>query len=166
MDRGLSARIIWPLALREAMVGQFEFIGPVHMLIALFKFSEAESSILDDRHRDSQSQALFRKERDALRELLEKHSIEMGEGTKRIRDVLRARIGQGTFEGRVGAVIHRSDEAKAVWRKAEIIAKRRAARLVTASHMFDALLQTRDEVIVNVLEAQGTISGVIELEEE
>lgn len=162
MDRGISTKIVWVFSAEEAMASRFEFIEPPHILIAVLKFAEMNDSALGPYARDRHSKAFFKKEQAALLDTLEEHQIYVPEGSKQIRRTLRKRLGKSDFKSRAGWSIHRSDASRKIALAAEKIASDSYSRLVKATHMFEALLESPSILMVSVLEESGAIAGPID----
>lgn len=155
MDRAMSARIVWPLAAEEAMARKFEYIEPLHIFIAILKFSELDHNALAPKASDKVSRDAFRKERDELRAKLAAHRIDVPEGTKSIRKALRTRLGDGGFRAQSGWVIHRSESSRSITETAESLARKAGRRTVHANQLLDALLNSGDSVLLEVLQDAG-----------
>ena len=162
MDRGISTKIVWVFSAEEAMASRFEFIEPPHILIAVMKFAEMNESDLGRYARDRHSKAFFNKEQSAILDVLESHHIYVPEGSKQIRGTLRKRLGKSDYKASVGWNTHRSEASRRIGKKAEKIAQEDDSRLVKATHMFDALLESPTKLMVSVLEEAGAIAGPID----
>ena len=159
MDPGLFVQMIWPLAADEAIAGEFECIEPPHIFNAILKCAELDDSDFKRMAKDDVIGALLAKERDATRDKLGEHRIEVPDGSTQIRRALRERLGSGGHATRRRRSIHRSGASREITHTAEDAAQQSGARYMTASHLLDALLDAPGTAMVNVL-AEAGASGV------
>jgi len=155
MDAGLSIQIVWPLSAQEAINTEFEFIEPDHLFNAVLKFAELDNEYFQKIIQHSDALGMLSKERDAVRKILNDHSINVPTDSTKIRRTLRSRLGKGMHPYNQQRVIHRSDAARKVCTTAEEIAHSSNERYWTSGHLLEALFSTPSSLMVSVFAEAG-----------
>lgn len=141
MQPSLAVQIVWPLAARESIALEYEFIEPAHLLLALLKFAEQNDQQLEEALDDRRQGAMLCGERDSLRKALASADIKVPSQSSSLRYALRGRLGLGgaPYDGR--RTMHRSSQAKQACERAMALARQSGARQWSTLELLTALLE-------------------------
>jgi ATP-dependent Clp protease ATP-binding subunit ClpA len=159
LEPGLSIQIAWPLAAKEAIDSEHEFIEPPHLFLAVLKFSELERRHIEQIETNPMVIAALLSERDGTRKRLQELSIEIPDKSRSIRYNLRKRLGRKGHPFHGNQVIHRSNASRQLCVKAEDMARKEGSATWCALNLLEALLASNSLEITEVL-ADAGISGI------
>jgi len=131
-----SIVLIWKVAAAEAAALKQEFIEKEHLFIALFKTHEFLQGDYRKHLGQEFSVDILKEELSPILSALEKSHV----NPKYLRRRIRALLGEGGFERSEGAMIHRSEECKEYFNKAEKAAELERNPFLYPVHLFKALL--------------------------
>ena len=151
MQVSASIELVWQLAAREALVGQFGMIEPEHFCMALLKF--AELPIEEGRGVSPESQAAKQLacEVAVIRERLASRALD----SMRVRRRLRALLGKRGVPG-TGRRMPRSQASRDLFAAAVNLAADAGSDVLQTPHLFAALLASPTEAMDQVL---GDLAG-------
>ncbi|MFH0821372.1 MAG: AAA family ATPase, partial [Pseudomonadota bacterium] len=134
MKRLPTIDFLMKLAAQEAIRAGFVQLDPEHLLIAVSKFSELDSSFARGSLDDEIMLTMLEKELQGVKEALTRLPF----GTGELRRRIRAKMGRGDRKY-AGGVIQRTPEAKRLFEQANSLAKTAKAPYLTAVHLLEAI---------------------------
>jgi len=146
MSVPVSISVIWNIAAREAIQGQYQHIDPEHFLNAILKFSELTEQSVDGAVEDEADGRALRRDISSIRKELAKYRIESTRSRRRLRSVL----GKGDHEWSGGA-IHRSMISHSLFAKAKQKSDRRSSNTIEPTDLLEAILENPTPDIEAVL---------------
>lgn len=146
MKISTSFELVWQLAAREAIAGDFEGIEPAHFFLALLKFSELPTGELDKIARGEDAEKKLSGESRELNELLTSRGIT----STAIRRKLRAQLGKGNSPYS-GGKMHRSDSSREMFEVAAKLAKEEGGKVVAVKNLLEAIMLSPSAAIAQVL---------------
>lgn len=146
MKMSASIELIWQLAGREAIAGDFNEVAPEHFLAAILKFVELPIEEVDRIMPGADASKLLAAEVTSLREELSARSID----SKKVRYDLRNKLGKGGCQYD-GGQIHRSSASRTLFDEAARLADDSRSETVMAIHLLKAMLAAPTATIVEVL---------------
>ena len=147
----IGVQVAYEVALTEALYGQHEFVEPEHFFIGICKVGGMAEDF--DWERSQMPAALeksFRSEIDAIAELFERFGLDRID----LYRETRKRKGQGNHR-HTSSAIHRSEQSRAAFRRAEEMADKAQAILVDVTHLLTAFLEDADGPIAAFLREKG-----------
>lgn len=150
-----SIELIWQLAARETVAGQFREIAPSHFLCALLKFAEIDTDELRGSAHGAEGLGLADLIADV--EQIRDEVASRGIDSTRVRRALRAQIGDGgcPFEG---GTLHRSPQARSAFDRAARIASGSGSSTLKAIHLLQSLLESPTDDM-NIVLGDASIRG-------
>lgn len=137
MKLSVSLELVWQLAAREAIAGEFAEIEPEHMFMAVLKFSEMPSQGMANLGIAPEVATLLSSDVEAVRQELESCSID----STQVRRKLRTLLGKGGAPYSGGAM-HRSPDSRTLFTTAATLAAETRSSTMTAVHILKALTAT------------------------
>ncbi len=152
MKAGTGTKLIWRVAVQEAVAARSQFIEPEHFLEALTKGNDfcREDLLKQVKARGMDADALASELR-FVPEILGCAGI----NPTQLRRGMRALLGTGTYVHAADAVIHRSERARAMWASAEQVAAEWGLDHSHAGALFVAILSEQNSKTVQLLAAGG-----------
>ncbi len=141
----MGARFIWQISAYEAMNKREEYIEKEYIFIGIFSLEKFVDQVIDDM--DSGQKEKLQREYLPLKKAVEKLRLNPTE----LRRGVRRRLKYGQVESKRD-VIHRSEECRACFTRAEEIGK----GIITAEHLLRAVLENPGTVIENVFRELNT----------
>ena len=151
MKISTSTELVWQLAAKEAIAGNFAEIDPDHFFLALLKFSGLPTSDLDHLTPADRASSKPSDEVKFLNDVFARHGI----NSTTVRRALRSHKGRGShpFTGRK---VHRSEAARKLFEKAVTLLIEDGGQLLTTKQLFEAILLAPTPLIAQFLpEAMG-----------
>ena len=137
----IGAMQAWQVAAGEAVAAGHEFIDPEHLLIGVCSLDKwLKSGVAAE----PQAREAALVERDAVAEALRGCGLDV----VRLRRLVREKLGRGNHE-LAGRVVHRSEECKAAFRRAEALVG--PGRGVTCLHLLAALMEDPGPIVGQAL---------------
>ena len=152
MNRTAVLDLVWRVALQEALAARSQFIEPEHFLEALTKGNDfcREDLLKEVKARGMDADALASELR-FVPEILGGAGI----NPTQLRRGMRALLGTGTYEHAPGAVMHRSERARAMSASAEQVAADMGLDHAHAGALFVAILSENDSKTAQLLAGGG-----------
>ncbi len=152
MNRTAVLDLVWRVALQEALAARSQFIEPEHFLEALTKGNDfcREDLLKEVKARGMDADALASELR-FVPEILGGAGI----NPTQLRRGMRALLGTGTYEHAPGAVMHRSERARAMSASAEQVAADMGLDHAHAGALFVAILSEKDSKTAQLLAGGG-----------
>ena len=146
MKLSVSVELVWQLAAREAMAGEFREIEPEHVFAAVLKFSEMPPQLMGNLGVDADVAALLTSDVQAVRQEILSHSID----STSVRRQLRTLLGKGG-NPYTGGALHRSQSSRNVFSTAATLAEESHSETLAAVHLLKALLASPTSAMNQVL---------------
>jgi ATP-dependent Clp protease ATP-binding subunit ClpC len=152
MNKRHALDLLWRVALQEAVTARSQFIEPEHLLEALTKGNDfcREDLLKEVRARGMDADALAGELR-FVPEILGGAGI----NPSQLRRGMRALLGAGTYDHAPGAVIHRSERARAMSAAAEHVAADMGLDHAHAGAVFVAILSEKNSKTAQLLAHGG-----------
>ncbi len=151
MKPTVSARLVWSLAAREAVAGEFQEIEPPHLFNAILTFSEMDSHHFERAVDEEKVIDLILSDRDSVREKLNACSIGVPDDSTAIRRRIRVELGNGGHPAKRGDTMHRSGASRGACREAENLAAKAEEPEWGCDHLLEALLSSPTPEMESVL---------------
>jgi len=160
-DLSRCVRYAWHAAATEAAQSRHELVEPLHLFIGL---CTVEKLFLGDPQAQleipQETMAELRTEWATVTRAFQK----VGADAPSLRRTSRAAIGQGGYAGEKRKTISRSPASKNIFSKAAELAQRRGASKVRVAHLFEALIEERNDPVAAFLAKQGIDIDAVEAE--
>lgn len=160
MKRSMAVDLIWRLAVAEAVAGKHEFVEPEHFFQALTRGKDLHNT---------EALAELRKRGVDVDGLLNELSVGpaaleyAGMKPAELRRAMRKLMGEGTHTHEPGAVVHRSQQTRALFEAAEKTAESAGMDILTAIVLFLDLVSDELGQTSNVIRAaKGKPSEVMD----
>ena len=128
MKRLPTIDLVVELAAREAIASEYECIEPEHLLIAILKISEVDTSHIKGKLDDPYLTSLLLDELEEVQTTLRRNGTNATELGRQIRDAVSR--GGSPFKG---GTIHRSTDSKAIFKAATNMATEKGAPFLNVS---------------------------------
>jgi len=135
MRVSVSIELIWRIAAREAIAGEYMEILPEHFLAAVFKFSELPVAALEQLNSEAAHVKELAEEMRGIDEALKQRALDSTE----LRYKIRARLGKGGAPYS-GGQIHRAQSSREIFEQAQKLAAEAESSVFMAIHVLLALL--------------------------
>ena len=156
MKISTSIELVWQLAAKEAISGNFAEIEPDHFFLSLLKFAGLPTSDLDNLAPADRAGSKPSDEVKALNDVFAEHGID----STTVRRALRSLKGRGNHPF-TGGKIHRSEAARKLFEKAVTVVIEAGGQLLTTKHLLEAILLAPTPIIAQFLpEARGSEMAV------
>ncbi len=152
MEHSPVMSLVWQIAAIEAADSHYEFIEPEHFFIALCKLEGfANVTRLRGLGVPESQVSTVEAEIDLLMGLFTRYGIQ----TTSLRHELRQSLGEGGFHPPADAddvMLHRSDESRRAFERAEKVARKKNARVLAIFHLLAGLLHQPGGSLVHWLQ--------------
>ena len=132
-----SVDLIWQMAAREMVAGQFKEIEPEHFCMGLLKFAELPAAAMEADDEHAEIAKTIAAEAELVREALQKCGIE----STHARRKLRGQLGKGGTPHQDGE-IHRSAASRALFEAAATFVAESGGETLTPLHLLTAMVQS------------------------
>lgn len=145
-------KLAWEFACVETTAAKMEFIEPEHFLAAMTKLGQLSTEEAAEAVRaEGLDPWAMRPEMELAGNVLEEAGVE----PDAVRYALRDRLGQGRYEHRRGATMHRSERCRRLFDRAESMAASIRQGELSIGHLLLAILEDKDSTACRVLVEQG-----------
>ena len=155
MEPNISIQIVWPFAAQEAIIANFEFIEVHHLYLAILKFAELTDNNITKIVSESDTEQKIVIERNNIRSILQKHSIQAPETTKKIRYAIRKIMGKGNYPYDNRRILHRSKTSRQIFSDAVTLALSVNAAQWGVEHLFEIAQKSLPPEIYSVFNNFG-----------
>jgi ATP-dependent Clp protease ATP-binding subunit ClpC len=150
-DLSVGADLAWRLAVGEAASAKHQYIEPVHLFISVCKVGNTTDIMpWAEEHLPVRQARAVLSEAEVLAALFARFKVDH----VALYRTVRQRMGTGTFQ-RTENVVHRSDQSRQIFARAEALARETHATEVTTRHLLAALLEDSTRLGSTLLHAQG-----------
>ena len=147
-EPSVGLRFVWQIAAGEAVAAKHQYIEKEHMLMGICSLKKVTMLNQEEACLTPQTLQVLHAENDLIKETLRGFALD----TTELRQQTRESLGKGNFQP-VEKVIHRSEECKKFFNRADVLAA--SAAEISCLHFLAAIMEEPGNIISGILEEKA-----------